>query len=366
MIPFNNLSQLPAGAVSEMHEALDRVLASGHWILGGEVERFERLWAATCGAAHAVGTGNGLDAIEIALRAAGIGPGDEVITTPMTALATILAITRAEAVPVLADIDPRTALLDPESIQRCVGPRTRALIPVHLYGNAAMARKWADLADQFQLILIEDCAQAHLASLDGRSVGTFGVAGAFSFYPTKNLGALGDAGALITCDEDLADTARRLRNYGQRDRYHHEVAGLNSRLDELQAALLQVRLQHLAAENERRVSIAAQLRAGLTNPRIELLDAPTDPSAHVYHLFVIRCEERNELARHLQQRGVGALIHYPIPAHLQPPFLGIRRDPHGLAASERHAAHCLSLPCNPTLSDDDVAAILDAANAFCH
>jgi dTDP-4-amino-4,6-dideoxygalactose transaminase len=328
------------------------------------VEAFEREWAARCGVPHAVGVGNGLDALVIALRGLGIGAGDEVVTTPMTAFATVLAIRLAGATPVLADIDPETALLDPGSVERCVSPRTRAVLPVHLYGRIGDMDRWAELCRAKSLSLVEDCAQAHLAHWRGRPAGSFGACGAYSFYPTKNLGALGDAGALVTNDEALATRARRLRNYGQEDRYRHAETGLNSRLDEIQAAILRVRLEQLQRWTERRRQVASLLRSRLSNPAVAPLQAAAAPEQDVHHLFVVRCEARERLLEHLKQAGVESLIHYPVPAHEQPPGRQLRRDPRGLPHAERHARTCLSLPCHPQLSDDDVARVADAVNAF--
>ena len=364
MIPFTAFDREPEELRAAMRDAFDEVVASGYWILGLAVTSFEEQWAERCGVSHAVGTANGLDALEIALRALGIGAGDEVITTPMTALATVLAISRAGATPVLADIDPGTALLDVASAERCLTPRTRAVIPVHLYGNGAAAPEWTAFAERHGLHLVEDCAQAHLATVGGRPIGSFGAVGAFSFYPTKNLGAIGDAGALVTDDAELAERARMLRNYGQKDRYYHEMAGMNSRLDELQAALLSVRLRWLERQTERRRDIAAAYARGIENPGVTLLDPPSERAAHVHHLFVVRCAERDELRRHLDGHGVQTLIHYPVPAHLQAPYRSIARDPAGLALSEQHAETCLSLPCHPGLTDDEVATVIDAVNGF--
>jgi dTDP-4-amino-4,6-dideoxygalactose transaminase len=364
MIPFTAFAREPAELRAAMRDAFDAVVASGYWVLGPAVSAFEEQWAERCGVPYAVGTANGLDALEIALRALGIGTGDEVITTPMTALATVLAISRAGAIPVLADIDPASALLDVASAERCVTPRTRAITPVHLYGNGSAAPEWAAFADRHGLSLIEDCAQAHLATVGGQPVGSFGASGVFSFYPTKNLGAIGDAGALVTDDAALAERARMLRNYGQKDRYHHEVAGMNSRLDELQAALLIVRLRWLQEQTERRRDVAAAYADGITNSRVTLLTPPAEPAAHVHHLFVVRCTERDILRDHLEARGVQTLIHYPIPAHLQTPYRSIARDPVGLANSEQHAQTCLSLPCHSGLTDEEVATVIDVVNGF--
>jgi len=344
--------------------AVKRVIDSGWYVLGSEVESFEQEWATACDAGHCVGVANGLDAIEIALRACGIGPGHEVVTTPMTAFATVLGILRAGAEPVLADIVCGTGLLCPASVRRCIGPRCRAVMPVHLYGQVRDMDQWEDLCGKLGLMLLEDCAQSHLASWRGRSAGTFGSAGAFSFYPTKNLGAIGDAGALVTQDGSLADRARVLRNYGQSVRYHHPVIGLNSRLDEVHAAMLSARLAWLAAFTQRRRVIARMFREGISHPDIELLDPPQEEEAHVHHLFVIRCQRREALQAHLESCGIQTLIHYPVPVHLQESCLHLRRDPRGLHGSESHAQTCLSIPCHPHLSDEEVRVVIEACNRF--
>lgn len=364
MIQMQALGREPAEIRARILERIAGVLGSGTHILGPEVADFEAAWAAAVGTGHAVGTGNGLDALEIALRCAGIGEGDEVITTPMTAVATVLAIVRAGATPVLADIDPHTALLDPVSAERCVSPRTKAVLLVHLYGRLADMEAWEAFVRRHDLILIEDAAQAHLAERGGRRAGSFGRAAAFSFYPTKNLGAVGDAGAVVTDDAEIAERARRLRNYGQSDRYRHPELGLNSRLDELQAAILTERLAVLPRATERRRAVATQLRDGLGGAPVSMLRAEDEPGADVHHLFVVRSDRRDALAEHLRDRGVASLIHYPIPVHLQPPFVDVRRDPEGLAASEAHARECLTLPCHPHLDDVEVATIVDAVRSF--
>lgn len=361
---MNDFRRRPEAEVRDELAAIERVVRSGWFILGREVEAFEGAWAAQCGSRHAIGVGNGLDAIEVGLRAMGIGAGDEVVTTAVTAYASILAIQRAGAAAVIADIDPRTGLLDPASVERCIGPRTRAVLLVHLYGHASRLDRWTALARDRGIALIEDCAQAHGARWGGRSVGTFGRFGAFSFYPTKNLAAIGDAGALVTDDDAIAAGARRLRNYGQSDRYTHAVEGLNSRLDELQAAVLSSRLALLDRHNQRRAAIAAAYRRGIRQARIELLDPPEEPEQHVNHLFVVRCDDRTALAAHFAAAGVTTLSHYPVPAHLQPAAGTVRRDPAGLPAAESHARRCLSLPCHPYLDDGDVERVIAAANAF--
>lgn len=345
-------------------KACERVIRSGWYVLGREVENFERLWAEQCGISHAVGVGNGLDAIEIGLRAAGIERGDEVITTAMTAFATVLAILRTGATPVLADIGETDALLDLESVRRCLTPRTKAVLLVHLYGRVGEMDEWTQFCEEKGLLLTEDCAQAHLAACNGKSAGTFGAWGAFSFYPTKNLGSLGDGGAIVTSSRRLAETARRLRNYGQSSRYHHTHLGLNSRLDELQAAILGVRLDWLKQFTQRRREIAARYYSAVDNELIQLPARPRASENHVYHLYVIRCPERDRLMAHLDDRGISSLIHYPHPIHHQEPTRNLRTDPEGLPRSENHAANCLSIPCHPQIDDHAVEQVIDALNSF--
>jgi dTDP-4-amino-4,6-dideoxygalactose transaminase len=341
-----------------------RVIASAHYILGAEVERFERTWADFCGVRECVGTGNCMDALEIGLRGLGIGPGDEVITTPTTAFATTLAILKAGAIPVFADIDAQTALLDPASVVRCITPQTRAVLLVHLYGRIAPMDDWVRFSQDAKFHLVEDCAQAHGASWHGGKAGRFGAFGAFSFYPTKNLGAVGDAGALVTDDASLAAHARRLRNYGQAERFHHVEVGLNSRLDEIQAALLSGRLAWLQRFTERRQGVAYAYRNGINNPRVRLLGREPATEQHVHHLFVVTCEERDRLAEFLLHRGVQTAVHYPVPVHRQPPCSGFRTDPAGLVNAEKHAATCLSIPCNPQLRDEEIGQVIEAVNEF--
>lgn len=364
MISMNGFSKEPQEIIEAQLTATRSVFESHHYVLGSHVTEFESAWANYCGADYAVGVANGLDALEIALRAVGIGPGDQVITTPMTAVATILAILRAGATPVLADIDSTTGLLDPESVERCITEQTKALILVHLYGQVRNMNAWLRLCKARGIYLIEDCAQSHGARESGQSSGTFGVAGAFSFYPTKNLGAIGDAGALITNDPEIAAQARTLRNYGQANRYEHIEVGMNSRLDEIQAAILQVRLNWLDAFTKRRQEIAARYLAELNNPWVKTLAAPLAPEQHVYHLFVVTSDFRDELAAHLKSHGVETLIHYPISADNQRALTGIATDPAGLTNSHRHAATCLSIPCQPQLTDSEIDQVVAAINSF--
>jgi len=345
-------------------DAVRTVLDSGHFILGPNVELFEKNWASACGVEFGIGVANGMDAIEIILRSVNIGEGDEVITTPMTAFATVLAILRAGATPVLADINPGTGLMDIESVRRCIGKKTKAILLVHLYGQIKGMDEWISLAKLHNLTLVEDCAQSHLAKYKGHPAGSFGVAGAYSFYPTKNLGCIGDGGMIVTNSHSISESAKMLRNYGQSVRYEHPIVGLNSRLDEIQAAILNVRLTILDKYTSQRKLIAKAYIDNISNQYIEMLDPPDDVDSHVYHLFVIKTKQRNRLQEHLLARGVQSLIHYPIPIHKQGAIPSVKRDPRGLIESEKFAESCISLPCHPNLQESDVEAVIAAVNAF--
>ena len=364
MILMNDFQAEPAELREKLASAIAEVIESGSFILGHQVEEFERQWAARSATQYCIGVGNGMDAIEIGLRAIDVGPNDEVITTPMTAFATVLAIMRAGATPVFADIDPDTATLNPESVERCITPRTKAIILVHLYGQAGPIEQLLSLIRDRDICLIEDCAQAHGALYRRQPVGSFGVFGAWSFYPTKNLGAIGDAGALTTSDGKLAETATITRNYGQINRGHHPRHGLNSRLDEIQAAALLARLPYLSSWTDRRRSIANRYHAEIRHPHVRLLAKPAEVERHVYHLFVINSPHRAALMDHLKSQGVESLIHYPVPAHCQDPCRLLPQDPLGLKHAERHAEECLSLPSHPGLSDVDIECIIEAVNGF--
>jgi dTDP-4-amino-4,6-dideoxygalactose transaminase len=364
MILMNDFKAEPIEIRDAMLGAASRVLESGWYVLGNEVKVFERQWATACGVEYGVGVANGMDAIEIALRALGLGHGDEVITTPMTAFASVLAILRAGATPVLADIDEDTALLSVESVSRCLTPRTKAVLLVHLYGQVRRMNDWMFLCGHHRISLIEDCAQAHLATWHGKSVGSFGEAGCFSFYPTKNLGAPGDAGMLVTNSQAISERAGRLRNYGQSVRYEHPELGMNSRLDEIHAAMLSERLKWLPAFISRRQQIADLYGRHLKNALVKLPALPEENNAHVYHLFVVTCSQREKLQEHLNVSGVQSLIHYPVCIHEQKPCLNIHRDPYGLEVSERYAATCLSLPCHPQMTDENIDMVISAVNAF--
>lgn len=357
-VPFNALT--PGADRAVVDAAIRRVIDSGWFVLGPEVERFEAAFAAACGGAEAVGVGTGTDAITLILRSLDIGPGDEVITAPLSAAYSALAVMMAGARPVFADIDPDRLTLDPAAAAAAVTSRTRALLPVHLYGQPADMTPLVALANRHHLALVEDCAQAHLATSEGRPVGTIGVAGAFSFYPTKNLGAMGDGGAVVTSDAALAARIRRLRNGGQTTRYHHLEPGANSRLDEMQAAILHARLPHLRAWTARRRAIGGAYRAGLSAPGITV---PIEFDAgHVYHLFPVLTPHRDAVQAHLAAAGIESFIHYPVPIPRQPALASAH--PAACPVADRICAEVLSLPMYPGLTDDDVAAVIAAVNTF--
>lgn len=364
MILMNDFRAEPAELRDAMVAAATRVLASGWYVLGKELHAFEQFWAQACGVSHCLGVANGMDAIELGLRGLDIGRGDEVITTPMTAFATVLAVLRAGATPVLADIEPDSGLLSPASVKRCFSSRTRAVLLVHLYGQMRDMDAWEDLCREADVLLIEDCAQSHLARWDDKVAGSFGAAGAYSFYPTKNLGAIGDGGALITSSEALAQRVSRLRNYGQSERYVHPELGMNSRLDEIQAALLIERMRWLETFTQRRKAIGQQYLQAIRNPRINQLAPPQQAESHVFHLYPVLCQDRDALAKHMADGGVQTLIHYPVPIHHQAPCMELRRDPQGLQHAEAHGAACLSIPCHPQMSDADVSQVIEALNTF--
>ena len=358
MIPFNQLKPLHDLHADEITIAMRRVADSGWYILGPEVEAFEREFADYHGIPFAIGVASGTDAIELALRAGGVGVGDEVITAAHTAMATVTAIESSGATPILADIHPNSFTLDPQKAYQAITPKTRAIVVVHLYGCPADLDALKSIADAHDLLLIEDCAQAHGATYKGQKVGTVGHFGTFSFYPTKNLGAYGDGGAVITHDAKLADNLRKLRNYGQTTRYTHQSRGINSRLDELQAAILRVKLKHLDTYNQARREIAAIYNN-------ELQDVVTTPSVaanvcHVYHLYVIRDSNRNQLMAELKALHIGSLIHYPIPIHLQESHRDLGLSIGSLPETEKAAREILSLPLYIGLTNDEVIRVCDA------
>lgn len=362
-IPLIDLAAAYHEIQAEIDAAVSRVLSSGWYILGAEVELFEQEFAAFCQASHAVGVGSGTDALLLALRACDIGPGDEVITVAQTAVATVAAIELTGARPVLVDVDPLTYTLDPARLAAASTNRTRAIVPVHLYGQPADMPAILDVARHYHLRVIEDCAQAHGALLQGRPVGSWGDLAAFSFYPTKNLGALGDGGMVVTSTADLAARLRLLRQYGWRERYVSEVPGYNSRLDELQAAILRVKLAHLAAHNAARRSLAACYDELLAGTPLILPGVRVD-CEHVYHLYVAQSNRRSELQRYLKQQGIATAIHYPAPVHRQPAYARLGYGPGSLPVTERLAGCILSLPLYPQLQPVQVERVAQTISEF--
>ena len=358
-IPFLQLR--PGEDAAAVHEAVDRVIERGWFVLGPELEAFEDEFARTCGVTHTAGVGTGTDAIALSLRALGIGPGDEVITSALSAAYSALAVIMAGARPVFADIDPERLTLDPAAAAAAVTPRTAALLPVHLYGQPADMDTLTAVARRHNLAIVEDCCQAHLATCDGRPVGATANAAAYSFYPTKNLGALGDGGAVATLDAALADRVKRLRNGGQTDRYHHDEPGVNSRLDELQAAILRARLPFLSKWTRERRALAARYRAALQGCR-SIAVPPERDRGHVYHLFVVRAREREQLRRHLDAQGVETLIHYPVPIPRQPAMAAVAPAP--CPRTDDVCNEILSLPLHPTLPAAAVDEIAAAVRSF--
>jgi dTDP-4-amino-4,6-dideoxygalactose transaminase len=362
-IPFLDLKAGYCELQEEIDAAYRRVMDSGWYVLGAEVEAFEAEFAAYCETRHCVGVGNGLDALHLILRGSDIGPGDEVIVPSNTYIATWLAVTFAGATPVPVEPDDATYNIDPEQVVAAITPRTKAIIAVHLYGQPAEMDALTAIAAQRGLLVIEDAAQAHGARYKGRRTGSLGHAAGFSFYPGKNLGALGDGGAVTTNDAVLADRIRLLRNYGSRIKYQHEEKGFNSRLDELQAAVLRTKLRHLDAWNSRRQRLAELYREVLT-PQGGVLPAVPRWIEPVWHLFVLRHQGRDALQRHLAAANIGTMIHYPVPPHLQSAYqeLGLGRG--ALPRAERLSEELLSLPMGPHLSDADLMRVGAVVNAF--
>jgi dTDP-3-amino-3,4,6-trideoxy-alpha-D-glucose transaminase len=358
-VPFNDLARHHAPLAEELRDAFDRLLAASAFILGDEVERFEAEFAAYCGVSHCVGVASGTAALTIILRAAGIKPGDEVIIPAHTFIASALAVIHAGATPVCADVERDSGLLAPAAVQAAIGPRTAAILPVHLYGQVCAMQPLRALADRHGLAIFEDAAQAHGATYRGARAGSLGRAAAFSFYPSKNLGALGDGGAICTDDGELASAARRLRDLGRSDGREHKVTGYNERLDGVQAALLCVKLRHLDAWNSARRDVAGQYRERLGDS-LELLGEHPD-SPCVFHIFPVRVADRDALAAQLASHGIDTAIHYPVAVPDQPALESLRHT--DTPAARDWAARELSLPMFPELSADEIEAVTHVVSA---
>lgn len=381
IVPFLDLQKINQQYQSELKEACSRVIDSGWYIMGNELTQFETEFAAYCGTKHAIGVANGLDALILTLRAwkelGKLQAGDEVIVQANTYIASVLAITENDLVPVLVEPNPASYNLDPAILTAAITPKTKAILPVHLYGQLCPMPEIMAIAKEYNLLVLEDCAQSHGAEINGKRAGNWGDAAGFSFYPGKNLGALGDAGAITTNNDELAQTLKALRNYGSHKKYENLYQGVNSRLDEIQAAMLRVKLRHLEAETVRRQQIAAMYCEGINNPYIVLpLDAAHDSrftssesplsiqhyKAHVWHLFVVRCENREALQQHLVDKGIQTLIHYPIPPHKQQAYQQYAEMQ--LPLTEQIHQQVLSIPLDPTMSDAAVKQVIAAMNEF--
>ena len=361
MIKFLDLKKINERFRYEMDTATKRMLDSGWYLLGKEIERFEADFAAYCGVKHCIGCANGLDALKLIIKAYGFGPGDEIIVPANTYIASILAISDNGCTPVLVEPKWETRLIDEDLIEAAITPRTKAIMVVHLYGRAMnMTKVWA-IAKKHELKVIEDSAQAHGAMFDGRRTGNLGDASGFSFYPGKNLGCLGDGGAVTTNDDELAAKVRALRNYGSDVKYHFPYQGTNSRLDEIQAAWLGVKLPHLDDDNQRRRGIAARYCAVIKNPLIELPQGPNDESM-VWHVFAVTCPRRDELQKYLTDHGIQTVIHYPIPPHKQPCYA--EWNDRSYPITERIHREILSLPISPVLTDEELDATIEVVDNF--
>ena len=362
-VPFVSFKPMEQELDKQLREAFNRVLDRSWYIDGKEDEVFERAFAEFCGTKYCVGCGNGLDALMLILRALEIGNGDEVIVPSNTYIATALAVTYVGATPVFVEPDIRTFNINPDLIEKKITPKTKAIMPVHLYGQACDMDPIMAIAKKYGLYVVEDCAQAHGATYKGKKIGTFGDAAGFSFYPGKNLGALGDAGAMITDNEELAKKLRALGNYGSDYKYHHVYQGVNSRLDELQAAFLSVKLPEMERMNQERRRVAGRYLEGIQNEYI-ILPYVMEGNVPVWHIFGIRTQRRDELVSYLQEKGIMTNKHYPIPMHLQPCYatLGIREGQ--LPIAEEISATQLSLPMYYGMTDEEISYVIDCINEF--
>ncbi|MCB0429380.1 MAG: DegT/DnrJ/EryC1/StrS family aminotransferase [Flavobacteriales bacterium] len=349
---------------ADLLDAFQRVYQANHFVLGKEVEAFEKDFAAFCGSRYAIGVANGLDALHVSLKTLGVGQGDEVIVPSNTFIATVLAVSQAGAIPVFAEPDPQTYNLTTDGIDRVKSSRTKAVIPVHLYGQSCVMKPMMTWANDHDVFVIEDNAQAQGATSNGGSTGSFGHMNATSFYPAKNIGALGDGGAIVCNDEELYTRGSVLRNYGSPEKYVHDVQGMNSRLDELQAAFLRVKLRKLPEWNEERQRIAGIYREGLSDLPDVVLPHVNPQVTHVYHCFVIQVPDRDRLRKYLQERGIGTLIHYPIPPHLQKAYAGLGWKKGDFPIAESLSEHLMSLPVYPGMTDRDISYVVENISDF--
>lgn len=361
MIKFLDLEKINNRFRKEIDERIKNILDKGWYLQGEENDKFSKHFAEYCGVKYVLGVANGLDALRLIVKASGFGEGDEIIVPANTYIATILAISDNGCTPVLVEPNINTYNIDPDKIEAAITPKTKAIMVVHLYGQAVQMQKVWDLAKKYNLKVFEDCAQAHGAMYQGKRIGSLSDAGAFSFYPGKNLGALGDAGAIATNNEDLYLKAKALANYGSDRKYHHIYKGLNSRLDEIQAAVLDVKLPHLDADNTRRRQIAAYYRSHITNPKI-ILPQTYDENAAVWHVFVVRTQERDAFQQYLSDNGVQTIIHYPCPPHKQLAY----KEWNNLSYPISEEIHntIISLPISPVMTDDEVKKVVEIVNAF--
>lgn len=361
MIKFLDLEKINNRFRKEIDERIKNILDKGWYLQGEENDKFSKHFAEYCGVKYVLGVANGLDALRLIIKASGFGEGDEIIVPANTYIATILAISDNGCTPVLVEPNINTYNIDPDKIEAAITPKTKAIMVVHLYGQAVQMQKVCDLAKKYNLKVFEDCAQAHGAIYQNKRVGNLSDAGAFSFYPGKNLGALGDAGAIATNDEDLYLRAKALANYGSDRKYHHIYKGLNSRLDEIQAAVLDIKLPHLDKDNARRREIAAYYRSHITNPKI-ILPQTYDENAAVWHVFVVRTKERDAFQQYLSDNGVQTIIHYPCPPHKQLAY----KEWNNLSYPISEEIHntIISLPISPVMTDDEVEKVVEIVNAW--
>jgi dTDP-4-amino-4,6-dideoxygalactose transaminase len=363
-IPITRLDQADPELLEELLAVVSRVAHKGAFTMGAELEAFESEFAAYCETDHAVGVSSGTEAIVLALKALNIGAGDEVIVPSNSFIATAEAVSLAGATPRLVDVDPFTHLLSADAVEAAIGPRTRCVIPVHLMGSTVDMQPLLEVARAAGIAVVEDCAQAHGARYEGRRVGTFGDIGCFSMYPTKNLGAWGDGGAIVTADPELESRIKLLRSHGEQPRYHHRIVGTTARLDAMQAAILRVKLQRLDGWNEDRRRIGAMLREGLAGSGVQIPEPAGAFGDHVYHLFIVRTQRREALRAFLDERGVSTAVHYPFPIHRTEAYAELGLGEGSLPVAERLAEEICTLPLFPSMSDDEVAQVIEAVQDF--